>query len=297
MNILKGFQAEDLCPALKSAGMGRILLAATLLGTTAAVAAALLSQPADVIAYVLIMGTLVPAAIAYGITASYDSEVNTRAPELFYDLSEYIGAGGSIIKALKRVSAGSYGTMSDEMSRVLSEVEDEGLDLAAAMKAMAARVNNAYISRSVAVICEALTSSSDLEGILKMVAADGRLSMSLLKERRSGLLAAVVVMYLTTIILLLVVSLCITSLVPMSQQLKALSGGDYGGMESPREFALPYYFLAISVAVCSGLIIGEMRDCSAFGGLKDAAILVTLAFIVFEAVVFPGFNLMEALMP
>lgn len=297
MDILKSFDAEDVCPTLKSAGMGRIILAAVLLGGSAATATILLAQPVDVAAYILLMGVLVPAALAYGVTASYDSEVNARAPELFYDLSEHIGAGGSLIRALKRVSTGSYGVMSDEMCRVLSEIEDEGLDLAAALKAMAVRLNNTYISRSVAVITEALTSSSDLEGILKMVAADGRLSLSMLRERRSGLLPAVAVMYLTTIIMILVVSLCITSLVPMSQQLKALSGGDAAGMESPREFALPYYFLSISVAVCSGLIIGVMRDCTAFGGLKDAAILITLAFVVFEAIVFPGFNLMGVLMP
>jgi flagellar protein FlaJ len=292
----EGFGAEDLCPRLKALGQVKITLASLALGASAAAATLLLAQPVDVVAYVFFIVTLVPAAVAYGIVASYDREVDARAPELFYDLSEHIGAGGSFTRALRRASAGSYGVMSDEMCRVLSDIEDEGFDLATALKTMASRVNSSYVSRSVAVINEALTSSPDVEGILKMVAAEGRLSLSLVRERRSGLLPAVAVMYLTAIILLLVVSLCITSLVPMSQQLQSMSGGGEVAQESPRAFALPYYFLSISVAACSGLTIGVMRDSSAYGGLKDAAALVTLAFVVFEVLVFPGFNLMELVM-
>lgn len=297
MALPEGYGSEEISPVIKSAGMPRIILAALILGATVAAAASLLGEPADIVAYVFIILVMVPAAIAFEVIGSYDSDVNSRAPELFYDLSEYISAGGSFSRAVRRASEGSYGVMSDEMCRVRSDIEDEGQDIAAALKGMAVRVNNAYVSRSVAVICEALTSSPDVEGILKMAAAEGRLSLSLFKERRSGILPAVAVMYLTTIILLLVVSLCITSLVPMAQELKTLTGGEGMASEGPREYALPYYFLSVSVAVCSGLTIGVMRDCSAYGGLKDAAMLVTLVFVVFETVVFPGYNLMGVLVP
>ena len=297
MALPEGYGSEDICPLIKAAGMPRIILAALVVGTAVAVAAALLAEPVDIVTYVFIILVLVPAALAFGVIGSYDRDVNSRAPELFYDLSEYISAGGSFSRAVRRASEGSYGVMSDEMCRVRSDIEDEGLDIAAALKGMAGRVNNAYVSRSVAVICEALTSSPDVEGILKMAAAEGRLSLSLFKERRSGILPAVAVMYLTTIILLMVVSLCVTSLVPMSQELKRLTGGEGMVTEGPREYALPYFFLSVAVAICSGLTIGVMRDCSAYGGLKDAALLVTLVFVVFEMVVFPGFNLMGVLAP
>lgn len=276
---------------IKAAGMPGILIATIVAGLFVA-GFSLLLLPVYATIYVFLMILLVPAAIAYSLMASYDSEIKGRAPELFYDLSEYVGASGSMPKALKRAAAGHYGAMSDEVRRVLSEIEDEGFDLASSLKAMAARVKNAYVTRSVAIINEALTSSPDAESVLKMIAAEGRLSRSLEEERKAGISSAVVVMYLTAVVFLIVVSLCISSFVPVSHQLKAITAGETVAPESPVAYAMPYYVLSVSVTVCTGLTIGAMRDNSIFGGLKDAAALTTVAFLIFEFIVFPGFNLM-----
>jgi flagellar protein FlaJ len=184
--------------------------------------------------------------------------------------------------------------MSDEIHRVLSEVEDEGYDLSTALKSMAARVNNAYITRSVSIINEALTSSPDAESVLKMVSTEGRLSRTLETERKAGISSAIIVMYLTAFVFLIVVSLCISSFVPVSHQLQALSAGVPAIPESPVDAAMPYYVLSLSVAVCSGLTIGVMRDNTVFGGMKDAALLATVAFLVYELIVFPGYDVMGA---
>ena len=287
-------ESGSLRTALKAAGMPKVALAATCIGAAAA-GISLLFQPVEVAIYVFCMATLVPAAVARGLTASYDREINAKAPELFYDLSEYVRASGSLPLALKRATAGGYGALSDEVRRVLSEIEDEGYDLAAALRAMAARANNAYITRSVAIINEALTSSPDAGSVLKMVSAEGRLSQALEAERRAGISSAVLVIYLTALVFLIVVSLCISSFVPVAGQLKALSGGEPETPASPVTAAMPYFVLSLSVAVCSGLTIGVMRDNSAFGGLKDAAVLATAAFLVYECMVFPGFDVMGAL--
>jgi len=278
---------------INAAGMPGVMIATMAAGAVVA-GFFLLLQPVYVAVYIFLMILLVPAAVAYSLMASYDSEINGRAPELFYDLSEYVRASGSMPKALKRAATGHYGAMSDEVRRVLSEIEDEGFDLASSLKAMAARVKNAYVTRSVAIINEALTSSPDAESVLKMIAAEGRLSRSLESERKTGISSAVLVMYLTAVVFLIVVSLCISSFVPVSHQLKALTAGEVVTPENPVAYAMPYYVLSISVTVCTGLTIGAMRDNSIFGGLKDAAVLTTAAFLVFELIVFPGFNLMEA---
>jgi flagellar protein FlaJ len=173
-------------------------------------------------------------------------------------------------------------------------VEDEGYDLSTALKAMATRVNNAYITRSVSIINEALTSSPDAESVLKMVSAEGRLSLSLEAERKAGISSAIIVMYLTAFVFLAVVSLCISSFVPVSHQLQALASGVPDLPENPVDAAMPYYVLSLSVAVCSGLTIGAMRDNTIFGGMKDAAVLVTAAFLIYELIVFPGYDVMGA---
>jgi flagellar protein FlaJ len=278
---------------LRSVGMPGILIATFVIGAIAATITLLLGS-IDLAIYGFLIIVLAPAAIAYSLIASSDSEINERAPGLFYDLSEYVRASGSMPGALKRASAGNYGAMSDEVRRVLSEIEDEGFDLATSLKAMAVRVKNAYVTRSVSIINEALTSSPDAESVLKMIAAEGRLSQTLEAERKAGISSAVMVIYLTAFVFLIVVSLCISSFVPVSHQLKALTEGVAAIPESPVTYAMSYYVLSLSVAACSGLTIGAMRDNSVFGGLKDGAVLVTITFLVYELIVFPGFDIMEA---
>ncbi|OPY28523.1 MAG: Bacterial type II secretion system protein F domain protein [Methanocella sp. PtaU1.Bin125] len=287
-------ETDGLRATIKAAGMPGIVTAAVLAGACLG-GVTMLLQPFYVAVYVFLMTLLAPAAVAYSLMASYDSEINGRAPELFYDLSEYVRASGSMPKALKRAAAGHYGAMSDEVRRVLSEIEDEGFDLASSLRAMAGRVKNAYVTRSVTIINEALTSSPDAESVLKMVAAEGRLSRSLEAERRAGISPAITVMYLTAAVFLIVVSLCISSFVPVSRQLGALAAGGAVTPENPVDYAMPYYALSLSVTVCTGLTIGAMRDNSIFGGMKDAAVLTTAAFLVFALIVFPGVNLMGAI--
>jgi hypothetical protein len=74
----------------------------------------------------------------------------------------------------------------------------------------------------------------------------------------------------------------------------ALSTGEPALPEDPVAAAMPYYVLSLSVAICSGLTIGVMRDNTIFGGMKDAAVLATGAFLVYELIVFPGCDVMGA---
>ncbi len=276
---------------IKSAGMGAVAAASLAAGAGVACLLLALSFGPDAVLFVMLMAGLLPAAYAYRIVSLYDAEVEARAPEFFYDLSEQTKASGSIVKALKRVSRHDYGIISDEVRRILSEIEDEGYDIASSLEAMAGRANNSYIDRSVAVINEALTTSSSLENILKVVAGDGRLSLSLKKERQSGISSSVFVIYFTAIIFLAVTMLCLTSFTQLSNDMREASGtGDAMG----RDAVLPYYALSVSIALCTGLTIGEMRDASVYGGFKDAAILLTLTFAVYELIIFPGVNLLGA---
>ncbi|HEY3422144.1 MAG TPA: type II secretion system F family protein [Methanocellaceae archaeon] len=288
---LKNDGTGNLRASVKSAGIGAIMLASLACGSMAAAVIFIIFSRADLAIFILISIALTPTAVAYQAISAYDRDIEARAPEFFYDLSEQVKASGSIGKALKRVSRHGYGVMSDEVVRVLSEVEDEGYDIASSLQYMARRVNNRYISRSVSVIKEALTSSSNLENILKVVAEEGRLSLSLRKERRAGISASIFVIYLTAIIFLAVTALCITSFVPMSREFQAAAGI---GEIPISQIALPYYVLSISVALCSGLTAGAMRDSTIFGGFKDALALLIVTFFVYELIVFPGYDILGA---
>ena len=284
-------EIPDVRSLVKSRGIPIISIASLALGIGSSIVLLALSVGPDVVIFILLMVALLPVICVYRIIAQYDADVEARAPEFFYDLSEQVKASGSIVKALKRVSRHEYGIMSDEVTRILSEVEDEGYEIATSLQAMADRANNRYINRSVSVIREALTTSSNLESILKMVAEEGRLALSLKKAKQSGLSSSVIVIYFTAVIFLAVLMLCLTSFMHMSGEMGQASGmGEIGMMGS----ILPYYILSVSVAICTGLTIGEMRDATVFGGFKDAAALLLLTFIAYELVIFPGFDLLGA---
>lgn len=290
LNVMRARdRVSDLRTLIKAFGIPAVAAASTGAGAVAALAILALTSRLDVAVFVGLMVALLPVAYARRAVAIYDDEIEAKAPEFFYDLSEQVGASGSIVKALKRVSRQEYGIVSDEVCRMLSEVEEEGLDIAASLRAMAARANNRYIDRSVSVIREALTTSSNLESILKVVAAEGRLSLALKKERQAGISSSVFVIYFTALIFLAVTTLCLTSFMHLSGEMRLASGVE---ALVTRDAVMPYYVLSASVALCTGLTVGEMRDASVYGGARDAAILLTLTFMAYELVIFPGYNLL-----
>lgn len=286
-----GLNDLDLRSIIKSSGLIPILAASLALGAAVACLLVVLSQGLALAIFASLIIVLSPVAYAYHATSAYDSEVESRAPEFFYDLSEQVKASGSVVKALKRTSRHDYGIISDEVCRMLSEIEHEGYDISSSLEAMARRVNNRYIDRSVSIIREALTTSSNLESILKVVAGEGRLYLSLNKERRAGVSSSIFVIYFTAIIFLAVMALCLTSFMHFSNEMKLATGV---GEAFLGDAAMPYYVLSVSIAVCAGLAIGEMRDGTVFGGFKDSAILLTITFAVYELIVFPGYNLLGA---
>lgn len=281
----------DVCSLVKSAGLPAIAMASTAAGIAIAIASVMLAAPVDIGLFAGILVALLPVAYAHRSVAAYDAEVEAKAPELFYDLAEQVKASGSIVKALKRVSRHEYGPVSDEVCRMLSEVEEEGYDIAHAFKAMARRVRNRYTDRSVSVIVEALTTSSNPESILKVVASDGRLARSLKKEKQSGISSSVFVIYFTAVIFLAVTMLCLTSFMHLAGDMRLASGL---GEAISRDAVMPYYALSVSVALCTGLTIGEMRDSSLYGGARDALVLLVLTFLAYELVIFPGYNILGA---
>jgi len=184
LSALHGLDTSDTCALVKPAGLPAVAAVSIIAGLALACAVFALTSSLDAALFAGMIASLLPIAFAYRAVAVYDAEVEAKAPELFYDLSEQVKASGSIVKALKRVSRHEYGTMSDEVCRTLSEIEEEGYDIASALKAMASRTKNRYVDRSVSVIVEALTTSSNLESILKTVASEGRLARSLKKSAR-----------------------------------------------------------------------------------------------------------------
>jgi hypothetical protein len=117
------------------------------------------------------------------------------------------------------------------------------------------------------------------------------MSISLDRERRAGISSSIFVIYFTALILLGVLSLCLTSFIPMAQK---ISASTFAEGSSIHDILIPYYLLSMSVALCSGLTAGMMRNNSVFGGAFDAAFLVCVTFAVYSLVIFPGHTFLGA---
>ena len=152
---ITGKEFPDVRSMVKYRGLSIVAVVSLACGAGVAGILFTLSFGMDVAVFILLVIALLPVAYAQRMVALYDADVEAKAPEFFYDLSEQVKASGSIVKALKRVTRHNYGIMSGEVSLVLSEVEDEGYDIATSLHAMAGRVNNRYIDSSVSVIREA----------------------------------------------------------------------------------------------------------------------------------------------
>jgi flagellar protein FlaJ len=112
---LRGLMSRDHIDArsfIKASGMGAIAIASLIAGAVAACLLLALSIGLDTALFAMLMAALLPVAYVHRSISRYDEEVESRAPEFFYDLSEQTKASGSIVKALKRVSRHEYGLIS-----------------------------------------------------------------------------------------------------------------------------------------------------------------------------------------
>jgi len=168
---------------------------------------------------------------------------------------------------------------------------DWGANFTDALMRFEERVSTPMISRTVTLISKASQMSGSIGEVLTIAASDARMSETLKRERLSEMFIYTAIVYLAFIVFIFVVAIIDTQFLPVLTHINTAgiptTAGAFSGLKgiSIDTFSRLMYHACLLQAFFSGLIAGQMGESSINAGLKHAAIMVTIALIVFNFVI------------
>ena len=218
--------------------------------------------------------------------------IEAAAPDLLDRLASVNEAGMTVVESLERVVESDLGVLDEEVRRLWRDVE-WGMDASTALYRFEDRVDSPTITRVVTLVTNAMHASGDIGRVLRIAADDAQAAKRLRRKRRQEMLTYLVIIYLSFLVFLVIVGALDAILIPALENLpktetpsdsqtNALGVGNVGSVNI-EAYTLVFFHTALIQGLFSGLVAGKMGEGSVRNGAKHAAVLVTIAYVVFLA--------------
>lgn len=251
---------------------------------------ALLVRPiaATTILFVLpFLVVTVPLSVFHELKRGYDAEVVRKFPDTLNILSSANNMGIQLTEAFEIVSRWSVGKFADELRTVRNDIQWNG-DTRKALLRFANRLDVPPLSRTIKLIADGGTSSSDLSRLLSIAAEDTRNQYTITRDRKRAMTSYIAVVVIGFLVYLMVIALLNTSyLGPLSEVSGTATTGSMNGL--PGVSAIPidtyrmlFFHSVLVQAIGCGLITGMLSDNDLLAGLKYAIAMVLVATVVFQ---------------
>jgi flagellar protein FlaJ len=194
--------------------------------------------------------------------------------------------GLSIVAAFGRLRESDLGELDDEIERIDRDVA-LGASVADALSRFDERVRTASVTRTVALVTNAMRASGDIAPILGVAAEEARSRRTRKRKRRQEMATYLAIIYLSFLVFLAIVFVLVTVFMPTIPSPAALgdsgfAGGSVGLSEAQKELYVRLLFHASAIqGVASGFVAGQMAKGHVANGAKHAAIMLTLAYTAF----------------
>jgi flagellar protein FlaJ len=150
------------------------------------------------------------------------------------------------------------------------------------------------VSRAVTLIKNAMAASGDISPVLHIAADEAQETRRLRRERRQEMLTYLVVIYVSFLVFLGIIIALTVSFIPAIEAASQSAGGStnqiggvdtgvLGGFQTVNTdaYELLFFHTAAIQGICSGIVAGQLGEGSVADGLKHAAVLLTLTYVVF----------------
>jgi len=206
-------------------------------------------------------------------------------PEFLNRLSGINQVGLTLVQAITIVVKADLGVLTYEIKKIKRDI-DWGASIQDALVRFEERIRTPAIARAVTLITTASRMTGDIGEVLNIAARDAAMSETLKRERRGEMFIYVAIVYLVFIVFLFVVIVIDTQFLSALAETEALSPGGYAagisfGKTPVITFERLLFHACLIQALFSGLIAGEMGEGSLRAGVKHAAVMVFIAFVVF----------------
>ncbi|HOZ44344.1 MAG TPA: type II secretion system F family protein, partial [Methanoculleus sp.] len=206
-------------------------------------------------------------------------------PEFLNRLSGINQVGLTLVQAITIVVKADLGVLTYEIKKIKRDI-DWGASIQDALVRFEERIRTPAIARAVTLITTASRMTGDIGEVLNIAARDAAMSETLKRERRGEMFIYVAIVYLVFIVFLFVVIVIDTQFLSALAETEILSpGGVSGGISFGKTPVITFerllFHACLIQALFSGLIAGEMGEGSLRAGVKHAAVMVFIAFVVF----------------
>jgi flagellar protein FlaJ len=167
-----------------------------------------------------------------------------------------------------------------------------GADVAAALRRMANRARAPMLTRSVALVTNAMGASGDIAPVLRIAANETDDARTLREERRQQMLTYLVVIYVSFFVFLGIIVALTVSFIPAIEAASSspafsregVSTGVFSGFENVDvgAYSLLFFHVTLVQGFFSGLIAGQLGEGGVTDGLKHATVLVFVTYVVFQ---------------
>ncbi|MFB6142004.1 MAG: type II secretion system F family protein [Halorientalis sp.] len=239
-------------------------------------------------AVLFVLGTY---AVARYLSQRRLARIEAATPEFLDRLASLNEAGMSVVESFERVRGGDLGALSGEVERMWRDVS-LGANVEDALWRFGTRVRTTPITRAVTLLANAMRASGSLGAVLRIASRQSRADLRLKRRRSREMLTYLVVIYVSFAVFLVIIvavqEVLVPSLpdsVPTPPQNTPL-GVDATqftrlGSVNKAAYTLVFFHTALIQAVLSGLVGGQIGEGTVRDGVKHAAIMLGIAYVVF----------------
>ncbi|WP_458206336.1 type II secretion system F family protein [Haladaptatus sp. NG-SE-30] len=216
--------------------------------------------------------------------------IEAAIPDLLDRLASVNKAGMTVVESFGRVANSDLGVLNTELQRTWRDIE-WGTDAATALRRFEDRVDTPTVTRVVTLVTNAMHASGAIGRILRIAADDAQASRRLKRQLRQEMATYLVIIYLSFLVFLVIIGSLNSILIPVLENLPATDAGTGGpvGVGGIADIAsvdisayeIVFFHTALSQAIFSGFVAGQMGEGSVQDGAKHATILFTIAYVIF----------------
>ena len=226
----------------------------------------------------------IPVAVFHEMRMRRMRTIDGALPEMVGKLAGFNERGIGLLQSFRILGRAVSGPLSTELRAVDRDVSWNGM-LGNAIKRMRLRVNTLRMTKLDVLLGRASAATGNLKEVLDIAAADALRSLNLRTKQRQAMMTYVVIIYLVFAVFLYIL-FTVANLFYQEGGLGAVSegtsGAGIGGAGIPAATAKFYFFYGgLIQGGAAGLVAGRLGEGHVLSGIKHAAILCTVTWLVF----------------
>ena len=235
---------------------------------------------------VALLVILIPFGIFHYLWRRKAMAIEAGIPDFLDRLAGINQVGLTLVQAITILVKANLGVLSYEIKKIKRDLE-WGASIQEALVRFEERIRTPAIARTVTLITKASLMSGDIGDVLTIAARDATMSEILKRERQAEMFIYTLIVYLVFIVFLFVVVVIDTRFLSVLAGVDTLAlAGAAGSMPvgniAVTTFERLLYHACLIQAFFSGLIAGAMGEASLRAGVKHAAVMIIIAFVVFN---------------